>query len=1318
MKKSMRKILSGFLALAICVATLTQGMGIISAQGENGPAITGLTVQGPWNYDKQGLHLAWADDTQVVSTEKGDYGVGEYKFKLYSGQLADGDVMALYLMNKSADSPVGNGISMRWDKDGYGVYDSKGNQAFSWTELHQTLGDAWQPNTWYEFYLFMTGSPDGRIAMIVNVLDYNAAADEFTVREALNGGGMYWSATNEGDAVYKWPEIDPDMPQTSGYIHFALENAPDGSCNDMKIDDLWMDTYVGGSDFSIEAPVPATGAEFTVVSDTLAVGDEGTLSAKAVTADPNVTPTNPYLELSVSPAGILETTIDHSSMTYRALAAGTVTVTAAIDGVVMGTKTLIVGAPTEDGLRIVNSGDSDILSLNDTGKLEMKDGSDVLNASWSAEGDSVTIDAATGEYQAVKAGTSKITATADTGEKLEVLLTVNGEKVTEGIRETSGTWSDDPDKLYVTDYGTAQEAIISTTANTYSLGEYKFNLYSGSFSSVADDYAGAVYFQNLSGNTPAGNGNSLRFGKAGIAFFDKDGNLVENMTEKHETLRNVWKENTWYGITIYVLDTKQVAIHVSVLSYDEGSDTFTVTEEPNGPNHYWAATHWDVMTPGMEQAAGFFHIVLKAEYDAKFYNFAITGYGTPSYPTVIPLEIGINDDNVKWDGDNAVLDLASDAAGSFQVMMNNPDVATSPAIVIKRIEAGAGISVTHDGTGFHYVNSGTGEAAIVLGVDVDIAPDGTVSGGREVTIRLIQKKPVTKITISGVPAEAVQRGTTGQLTAAVEPGDATSKIHWSATGNSVTVDQGGRFTAVSAGVSTVTASADGVSASVTITVASTAGIPGMTMTSGLWANSPTGLYVVEGDENADKAILSTMSDEYSIENYVFNLYTGSFDDHDFEGRLYYMNTSPDDPEGNGCYLKWDRNGLYVCDSKGNVVVDWTEENVTIKQVWAANTWYSIKFCLLRESNDENSYRMALIISVLDYDVRTDTFQEVNKLNNGNPYWAGYPDMITWTDVDPDMPQQNGYVHLVLNAVEENGKKLYYDCRIENLELPIDPSNSFKQTYVRSELLINGKAPEWSSDRKTATVYLSPNQAGDLVFTVGNLQQATSPYILIQNTASNGVTVTKKDESTVTYQADANGTGSISLLTEYSYNQDGDIYGGEPITVNLEVRILATGVEIADHPDTVAFGDMGKLTAVVEPADHTTTPVWSIVEGEGISIDKNGNYVAVCPGTTKIKVEIDGFTAETEITVTERTKVADITITGVPETELTTGDTGKVTVAVTPADAYDNVPRITIVRGTSVDFNCETGEYRAVKKGETVIRVYADGIGKEFSLKVK
>ena len=1311
MKKSMRKILSGFLALAICVTALTQGMGIIFAQEEIGPAITGLTVEGPWNYDKQGLHLAWAADTQIVSTTDSNYGVGEYKFNLYSGRLADGDAGALYFMNNSANSPVGNGNSMRWDKDGIYMCDSKGNQIFSWTEMHQTLGDAWKPNTWYMIHLFLIA--DGQLAMLVQVLDYNAAADEFTVRENLNGGNHYWSTVPIEGTVYKWTEMDPDMTQQTGYVHFVLENAPDSTCYDAKIDGLWINTY-GVGEYTIPAAVPATGVEFDLASDTLAVGDEGTLSAKAAPAGA----TNPYLELTVSPDGILDTVIDHSSLTYRAVAAGNVTVTAVIDGVTIGSKTLTVGSPAEDGLRIVNSAGTDFLALNETGKLEMKDGSDVLNASWSAEGNSVTIDAESGEYRAVKAGTSRIVATAGTGERLEVLLTVNGEKNTEGLRQTSGTWNADEKKLFVTNYGTAQEAVISTTANTYSLGEYKFNLYSGSFSSVADDYAGVVYFQSLSADTPLGNGNSLRFGKAGIAICDKDGNVVENMTEKHETLRNAWKENTWYGITLFMLDTKQLAIHVSVLSYDEGAGTFEVIEEPNGANHYWVEIHWDQITPGMEQAAGFFHIGFKSGYDAKIYDFAISGYGTPSYPAVIPLEIGITDDNVKWNGDSGVLDLAADATGSFQFLMNNPEVATCPAIAVKRIEAASGISVTHDGTGFHYANSGTGEAAIVLGVDVEIGPDGSISGGREVVLTLIQKIPVTNITITGAPEEAVQRGMTGQLTAAVEPGDATSKIHWSVAGTSVTVDQNGRYTAVSAGVSTVTASADGVSSSVTITVASTAGIPGMTMTSGIWSNSPTGLYVVEGDDNADKAILSTISNEYSYENYAFNLYTGSFDDHAFEGRLYFMNTSPDNPEGNGCYLKWDHTGLYVCDSKGNVVVDWTEENATIRQAWAANTWYSIKFCLLQETNDENSNRMALIIKVLDYDVRTDTFQEVNALNNGNPYWAGYPDMIKWTEIDPDMPQTSGYTHLVLNAVEEDGQKLYYDCRIENLELPIDPANSFKQSYIRSELLINGNAPEWSSDRKTATVYLSPNQEGELTFSVGNLQQATSPYILIQDTASGGITVSPKSDSAIFYQAGASGQGSVVLLTEYSYDPEGNIYGGEVVTVRLEVRILATGVTIADHPDTVAFGSMGRLTAVVEPADHTTTPVWSIVSGKGISIDKNGNYVAVSAGTTRIQVTIDGYTAETEITVTERVVVTDIVVTGVPENELTVGDTGTVTVTVEPANAYDNIPRITVVRGTSVVFNCSTGEYRAVKKGETVIRVYADGISKEFRLRVK
>ena len=92
----------------------------------------------------------------------------------------------------------------------------------------------------------------------------------------------------------------------------------------------------------------------------------------------------------------------------------------------------------------------------------------------------------------------------------------------------------------------------------------------------------------------------------------------------------------------------------------------------------------------------------------------------------------------------------------------------------------------------------------------------------------------TGVTVSGDGvangALSLKKGTTAQLTAKVAPDDADQAVTWASSDDKVvTVDKTGKVTAVAKGVAKVTATtANGKSASVTVTVTEDSEVPGPT----------------------------------------------------------------------------------------------------------------------------------------------------------------------------------------------------------------------------------------------------------------------------------------------------------------------------------------------------------------------------------------------------------------------------------------------------------------------------------------------------------
>lgn len=97
---------------------------------------------------------------------------------------------------------------------------------------------------------------------------------------------------------------------------------------------------------------------------------------------------------------------------------------------------------------------------------------------------------------------------------------------------------------------------------------------------------------------------------------------------------------------------------------------------------------------------------------ARVEDFHINGYGKPSYaaPTYVPLVLVCTDSSLRWNvtKNEGLLELESGKTGRFQLYMENGESATYPSVNILDIQSD-GVSLTHDGSGFHYAAGSQGE---------------------------------------------------------------------------------------------------------------------------------------------------------------------------------------------------------------------------------------------------------------------------------------------------------------------------------------------------------------------------------------------------------------------------------------------------------------------------------------------------------------------------------------------------------------------------------------------------------------------------------
>ena len=434
MKRIGRKILAVFLAVSLLLAANTLGLLAVGAQATG--LVEGISVQGAWNYDRHGLYLAQADASGAVSrvsTEQGAYSFGEYRFALYSGDFDKnaGFEGALYFFNKSADTPEGNGFSLRWGAYGLAFCDKDGNTVIDLTEDHQTIREAWKPDTWYQMVVFLLS--DGRIALSIQVAAYDPAGDSFTITEALNGGNPYWPGA--------WSTLDAAMTQNSGYVHFTV-NTADIAGEPVPYSAAIRNFVIAGygtPSYTMPAPIPATSLKLSGPSDALRVGENGMLEAEVLPANA----TNKHIVWRTEGESVRLV-----NGTYFAVDGGETVVTASTaKGDLLERVTLTVEALPSAVEEIAVDTASLRIAVGTGGRLQVtaryQDGTVLTQAPAFFRCDSPNLRVEPdGQYTALKEGTAQVTATYGSKSVTATItvLSICADFTVEGIT-TRGGWN-------------------------------------------------------------------------------------------------------------------------------------------------------------------------------------------------------------------------------------------------------------------------------------------------------------------------------------------------------------------------------------------------------------------------------------------------------------------------------------------------------------------------------------------------------------------------------------------------------------------------------------------------------------------------------------------------------------------------------------------------------------------------------------------------------------------------------------------------------------------------------------------------------------
>ena len=259
--------------------------------------------------------------------------------------------------------------------------------------------------------------------------------------------------------------------------------------------------------------------------------------------------------------------------------------------------------------------------------------------------------------------------------------------------------------------------------------------------------------------------------------------------------------------------------------------------------------------------------------------------------------------------------------------------------------------------------------------------------------------------------------------------------------------------------------------------------------------------------------------------------------------------------------------------------------------------------------------------------------------------------------------------------------------------------------------------------------LTVKQSNDIEVTdieIGNYE--TEMKVGETQTISTNVLPSDATDTTVTYQSSNSNIASIRSTGEVKAIAKGTVIitvsAGAiskeiQITVNEEVTITATEIDLGDYQESMAVGEKQLLSGTVLPTDTTDQTLTYLTSNEKVAtINEMGRITAVSVGTAKITVKCGETKNSFQLTVkkTNDTAVTDIEI-GNYETEMYVDKTQTLSATVKPSDATDSTVTYSS-SNTEVATVLSSGEVKGVGKGTVTITVQAGDISKDVNIIVK
>jgi len=519
--------------------------------------------------------------------------------------------------------------------------------------------------------------------------------------------------------------------------------------------------------------------------------------------------------------------------------------------------------------------------------------------------------------------------------------------------------------------------------------------------------------------------------------------------------------------------------------------------------------------------------------------------------------------------------------------------------------------------------------------------------------------PVDSITVSPSSLD-LMKGDTSQLTATINPTNATAKtVTWSSSDDTIaSVDSTGKVTAKKAGSATITASAGGKSASVTVTVTkSTNDVIYVTKPSG-WSTVYAYMYTGSGTSAASNAkwpgvaLTQMTADDNCAKSgtYMYEVPDGLasgakviFSDNGSGTNRYPADMVPG-MDYNGGPVSWTSGATSLSD------VTCTAPTVPVTGVTISKT-------SLELTEGQNG---TLTASVTPSNATDKT--------------------ITWSSSDDSVATVNGGIvtavkagTATITATSSNGKSA--TCTLTVKAKTPERIDVTGVTISKDSLeLVEGQ-------NGTLTASVTPSNATDKTIT----WESSDPSVA---TVNNGVvTAVKAGTATITAKS-SNGKTATCTVTV------------------TPVSAEPTAVTVTPETNNVTVGSATQLTATLTPSNATTTLTWTSSDPSVIRVDSNGLVAAVGKGKAQVIVKTANdkyaFVKFNVSAAQQNVAVESVTLPSETNT-MYTGDTLQLSATVLPQNATDKS-----LTWKSYDENIvsvdQNGLLTAKAKGQTVVTV--------------